>query len=319
MPSGQRSPLELYEFFAGAGGFSTGAAQAGCKVVYVCDNSASALETHKRNHPGTEHQCAELPNDDAAAKLPTDGRRYHVHCSPPCVRMSKMNAVNVQMGNKGVSGRQGAVNLIEWSLEMMLASQCTSWSLEQVGEREVVQVVERLSKKHPGRIGYAIIDFSELGVPQTRVRLIAASPRLLACLLRKRSAARRQSVRQAIPEPRGTHVRQGQTHKRLGLRTSRKHGQTMYHYRKATWSDNCRPISRPAHTVRGGHSHVWVTIEKGKVLRHDVMHANEMAALQTFPPNYKLPKRKNDACVQVGNAVPPLVAKLLLEDEARVV
>ena len=76
--------LEVYDFFAGAGGFSTGAAQAGCRAVYACDSCPLALETHRRNHPLAEHQCLELPSAEAVARLPTDGRRFHVHCSPPC-------------------------------------------------------------------------------------------------------------------------------------------------------------------------------------------------------------------------------------------
>ena len=43
------------------------------------------------------------------------------------------------------------------------------------------------------------------------------------------------------------------------------------------------------------------------------MSAQELAALQTFPADYKLPERKQEACLQVGNAVPPLLAQRLLE------
>ena len=136
--------LEIYEYFAGAGGFSTGAVQAGCRVVYVCDSCPLALETHRLNHPAVEHQCVKLPAREAVMRLPTDGRRFHVHCSPPCVKMSRINKANVAMSNRGASGQAGAVDMIEWSLEMMLASQCTSWSLEQVYEPEVLRIVERV-------------------------------------------------------------------------------------------------------------------------------------------------------------------------------
>ena len=46
------------------------------------------------------------------------------------------------------------------------------------------------------------------------------------------------------------------------------------------------------------------------------MSAQDLAALQTFPPDYLLPARKQDACLQVGNAVPPLLAQRLLESVA---
>ena len=120
--------LELYSCFAGAGGFCTGAAQAGCRVVWACDACPLALETHRRNHPSTEHQCMRLPSREAEARLPTDQRRFHVHCSPPCVKLSMMNIPNVAKGNAGARGRSDAMSLVEWSVAFMLASQCTSWA-----------------------------------------------------------------------------------------------------------------------------------------------------------------------------------------------
>ena len=310
--------LELYEYFAGAGGFCTGAVQAGCVPVYACDACPLALETHRRNHPATEHQCVELPDRSAVARLPTDGRRYHVHCSPPCTKVSVMNHTNEALGNSGAQGCEHAVDLIEWSLEMMLASQCTSWSLEQVGDHKVTEVVERVRARHPGRVAYAIIDFERLGVPQSRKRLLAAPPWLLARLLRKCSNARKRTIRDAIRAPRGTHVRYGRSmgHTRR-LRTERKPGQTKWEFSKATWADYARTLDAPAPTVRGRHAHTWVTLEGGKAVDHCVLYPSELAVLQTFPPGYKLPERKYDAYLQVGNAVPPLVARLLLQEEAR--
>ncbi len=312
-PTGQ---LEVYDFFAGAGGFSTGAAQAGCRVAYACDSCPVALETHRRNHPGTEHQCLTLPSAEAVAKLPTDGRRFHVHCSPPCVKLSRINIANVTVGNQGAKGVDQAVDMVEWCLEMMLASQCTSWSLEQVGDKPVREIVERVRQRHPGRVAYAVLKLEELGVPQTRERLIAAPPSLLARLLRKASKARIRTTRDAIAKPRGTHVRSGRSTIQVRHRLNRRLGETKWINARAGWQDWCRTIDRPAPTVRAQHTHSWVTIRDGKAVNHCRMSARDLAALQTFPPDYKLPDRKFDACLQVGNAVPPLLAQLLLQPVA---
>ncbi|MGZ0214178.1 MAG: DNA cytosine methyltransferase [Actinomycetales bacterium] len=313
-PPGDR--LELYEYFAGAGGFATGAAQAGCSVVYACDSCPRALETHRLNHPTTQHQCVELPAPEAVAKLPTDGRRFHVHCSPPCVKLSCINHANVAMSNRGARGLDRAVDMIEWSLEMMLASACTSWSLEQVAEPASLEVVERVRQRHPRRVAYAAIDMSLLGVPQKRKRLIAAPPALLARLLRKCSKARVRTVRDVIAAPRGTHVRSGRSEKGRVKRASRREGERQNDYTPAGWGDYCWSIDRPAPTVRARHAHSWVTVRDNTAVDHTVLSPIELAALQTFPKGYKLPARKFDAYMQVGNAVPPLVAKLLLEEEA---
>lgn len=306
--------LELYEYFAGAGGFSTGAVQAGCRVVYVCDSCPLALETHRRNHPASEHQCLELPSREAVMRLPTDGRRFHVHCSPPCVKFSQINAANVR--NRGSTGKTNAVNMVAWSLETMLASQCTSWSMEQVPSPEVVEIVERVRLAHPERVAWIRVDMSLLGVPQVRKRLIAGTPRLVARLERLCSAARRRTVRATLTTLRGTHLHHGRSWRTCRLRLNRKPGETKYVLTKAQWSDNCIAIDKPGPTVRARHVPTWVTVVDGKAVDHSVMYPNELAALQTFPVGYKLPERKFDAYMQVGNAVPPLVARLLLEEEA---
>ncbi len=306
-------PLEVYDFFCGAGGFSTGAAQAGCRVAYACDSCPDALATHARNHPEAEHQCLTLPSAEAVAKLPTDGRRFHVHCSPPCVKLSRINTPNVVAGNEGSRGMDQAADMVEWCLEMMLASKCTSWSLEQVGDHTVQAIVERVRKRHPTRLAFAVVQLQELGVPQSRVRLIASTPALLAALLRKACKANVRTTRDAIARPRGTHVRSGRSIVQVRKRLNRKKGETMWINARAGWEDWCTSIDKPAPTVRAKHTHAWVTLEDGKAVAHCRMSARELAALQTFPPDYKLPERKHEACLQVGNAVPPLLAQKLLE------
>ncbi|HWG67484.1 MAG TPA: DNA cytosine methyltransferase, partial [Rhodanobacteraceae bacterium] len=43
------------DLFAGAGGFSTGAVQAGCKVVWAANHWEAAVNAHAANHPNTLH------------------------------------------------------------------------------------------------------------------------------------------------------------------------------------------------------------------------------------------------------------------------
>jgi len=315
--STDNNKLEVYDFFTGAGGFSTGAEQAGCRVVYACDACPKALETHRRNHPHVRHQCVRLPDAEAVVQLPTDGRRYHVHCSPPCTKLSSINRINAFEKPSKTLQLAKATDMVEWSLQMMLSSGCTSWSLEQVASSEVIAALERARRTYPGRVAWARLDFALLGVPQHRVRIIAGTPRLVSRLQRLSLRSRQQSVRGAIPNARGNHVRHGKSHKKSWLRPNRKPGQTKYATIKASWSDNCRSIQKPSHTIRGRHAPTWVTIRNGKAIDHRVFLPHEMALLQTFPRDYRLPTRKFDAYLQVGNAIPPLVARLLLEDEVK--
>ncbi len=292
--------LEVYDFFAGAGGFSQGAVQAGCRVVCALDNDLAALQTHARNHPHTEHRCVELPLRADALPFPTDGRRFHAHFSPPCQKFSTQNAKGRRVGD-----RAGAEDLVVWSVDTALASRASSWSLEQVPSKHVIALLERAKRRHPGRIAYACLDLSELGVPQTRKRLLAGPPALIAHVLRQAARTKRRSIRDAIAKPRGTHIRNSKSWK-----GERRDARGKRVYIKAGWGDHCFPIDGLAPTIltRGIN---WIT-KPGSYDHRPRLRAFEHAALQTFPPTYKWPEQRALAQAHIGNAVPPLVAEVLM-------
>ena len=69
----------------------------------------------------------------------------------------------------------------------------------------------------------------------------------------------------------------------------------------------------PAPTVVGSHVLVWVDPAR-KPGWYKQLSPTELAALQTFPPEYTFPKSKTHAYQQIGDAVPPLVAELMLRN-----
>ena len=294
--------LEVYDFFAGAGGFSEGARQAGCAVVWVCDNDPLALKTHAVNHPRAEHRLADLPLPRTEWPFPTDGRAFHAHFSPPCQKFSQLNAANRKEGD-----RDHAKNLVTWSVETALASGATSWSLEQVKSRHIVALLEAVKRRHPGKVEWAALDFAELGVPQTRTRLIAGPPELVAALMRRRSKANVRSARSAIAKPRGTYIRNSKH-----WVSSSKDASGKITYVKAGWGDHCFSLDRPAPTVVAARGLNWITRTDAGTYLHPRLNQAEYAALQTFPPTYRWPDTEQHAQQQIGNAVPPLVATLLL-------
>ena len=299
--------LEVYDLFCGAGGFSCGATAAGCRVAFACDADDDALTAHAANHPNATHRRLTLPAD--AIPFPTDGRRFHVHGSPPCPEFSPMKT-----RGRVRDARVRAGSLVEWYMRAALASGATSWSMEQVASESVVAIVERVRAEFPKRVAFAKFDLRDLGVPQTRTRLIAGTPELIARLMRLRSRARRRGVRDVVA-PRGTHLRNSNYWDRKTLRPNRQPGDSKYIYNRATGLSHSSPISEPGPTVvttgqlywldAADHGAVWTKID-----------VPELAALQTFPPRYKFPKARRVARRLIGNAVPPLVATLLLGGEA---
>jgi DNA (cytosine-5)-methyltransferase 1 len=303
--------VEVFDLFCGAGGFSQGAVQAGHRVVFACDFDARALATHERNHPhGCEHRCGALPLDDLP--YPTDGRCFHLHGSPPC---QKFSVAHGRAGGATEAEVEGGESLVEWFLrEALERSNCTTWSMEEVDSPRIQCILEQFRRKHRKQIDWDVFDFELLGVPQTRTRILAGTPALIVRLRQLRSSARIRSVRDTIKEPRGTHVRGTTGSETLRKKTKREPGEAKFLYRAAPLDYQARRINKPAHTLCAKlRTSGWFTMTAQK-MAHDYkpFNVSEMAALQTFPDDYKWPKQVTHAARQIGNAVPPLIAQLLL-------
>lgn len=291
--------LEVYDLFCGAGGFSCGARDAGCRVVFACDADADALDTHARNHPSTKHVQITLPS---ALPLPTDGRPFHLHASPPCQKFSGINKRSRTPGDK-----LNAQYIVEWYLNLAVSCMATSWSMEQVACAETLSIVKNANKEHGDLLDYDVFHLSKLGVPQSRKRLVAGSPSVINRLRHAQHVLvnkARASVRSAIAKPRGTHVRSS-----IAWKTKKK-TKSKYVYTRASISDFCRSIDDVAPTVVASQL-MWVT-PSGTGGWCSILTPKERAALQTFPSNYKWPARMAVACRQIANAVPPLVAQLMM-------
>lgn len=299
---GKQDGLEVFDLFCGAGGFSTGAAAAGCKIAFACDSDKEAVNTHRLNHPDAAHWTCKLPRDDLP--FPTDGRKFHLHGSPPCQRFSTAS------GGKGSTEHAlgEAKGLIEWYLGTALASGASSWSMEQVSSPAVVEIVERFRRANRSQLDWAVFHFDALGVPQTRSRLLAGSPELIARLRRLQKASPRRSVRDVVRVCRGTHLRNS----KCWTKSKRTGPEAKIVYTKASPEDFCFPVEVASPTILAHRELTWVTFVNGKAKRRSSMKPREAAALQTFPRRYRLPVDRQAAQRLVGNAVPPLVARLLM-------
>jgi len=307
----QNGRLEVFDFFCGAGGFSEGARAAGCSVVYACDNNEDALETHRRNHPDAQHVCASLPIE--SIPFPTDGRRFHVHGSPPCQKLSVCNQRDATS-----DAVLKATNMVDWFVRMALASGAESWTMEEVASAELTSVLENVKKEFKGKVAYDTFKCEELGIPQMRKRLVAGTPALIAKLQRLRHRFPKRTVRDVIAKPRGTHLRGTKSCVGMRKKANPQPGEAKFTYTKAGMGDNCVSIDRPSPTLPT-HGVTWITKEQGKKAHSRIpLNKKEYAAIQTFPANYKWPPGEKIARRQIGNAVPPFLAELILRPEGEV-
>jgi len=56
--------MRVADLFAGAGGFSQGAALAGADVVFAANHWRLAVDLHSKHHPETDHACQDLRQFD---------------------------------------------------------------------------------------------------------------------------------------------------------------------------------------------------------------------------------------------------------------
>jgi DNA (cytosine-5)-methyltransferase 1 len=184
-------PLRAIDMFCGAGGTSTGLAQAaeglGRHVDLLAINHwPVAVETHAANHPGAEHLCASLEQIDPRKAVP--GRRVDLLvASPECTHHSTAR------GGKPINdqSRASAWHILHWATELRIDNilienvpEFTSWGpigangrplKSRKGETFSAFIQALVSLNY--RVEYRILNAADYGDPTTRRRLFILARR----------------------------------------------------------------------------------------------------------------------------------------------
>lgn len=276
--------IQVVDLFCGAGGFSTGATQAGAEVVLAIDHWEPALSVHESNHPGTTHIQMELGGDiEATAELILShldsGVHFHLHGSPPC------QAISVVRRGRDIDE---GMRLVNWYLDLVDYMQPASWSMEQVSA---------VARYLPSFLPHEVVNAADYGVPQTRRRVIAGEGYTLSPTHEGSWISVRDALPDSIPPTFCVLNTDG-----CGPSSSRR----------AVSVDRC--VDRPAKTIHNNQPSIRT---RGRLSEFEVLGRlglTDTATLQGFPVDYDWsPAPKTDAWVMVGNAVCPPVAKAIVE------
>lgn len=297
--------MKAIDLFAGAGGFSTGAAMAGLDVVWAANHWPVAVDCHSANHPGTLHACQDLHQADWSM-VPA----HDVLLASPCCQ-----------GHSKARGK--AANNPQHD-----ASRSTAWAVVSAAEyhRPEFVVVENVPEftvwaLYPAwqmamqALGYTlaphIVDAADHGVAQHRTRLF------IVCTKSSRPLM--------LDLPQGGHIgsssvidfnagkwsridKPGRSLATLGrVRNGRAaHGDafvTCYYGSEK----GGRSLSRPLGAI--------TTRDRWAVINGDHMRmltVDECRKAMGFPDGYKLPPQHKQAIHLLGNAVVPIVARDIL-------
>jgi DNA (cytosine-5)-methyltransferase 1 len=294
--------VKAIDLFAGAGGFSTGAAMAGIEVVWAANHWPAAVAIHSANHPGAEHACQDLHQTNWH-----DVPAHDLLLASPCCQ--------------GHSKARGKAN----GNPQHDASRSTAWAVVSAAEyhRPAFAVIENVPEftrwtLYPAwcaamqALGYCltpmIVDAADHGAPQHRERLFivaARAERPIMIDLPKRPHVPASSFIdfgagkwQPIQKP----GRAAATLARIASGRA-QHGERFISSFYGN-SNGGRSIERPVGTITTKDRHAIVDGDRMRMFS-----AQECRAAMGFPVDYILPTAHRDAVHMLGNAVCPPAAR----------
>lgn len=292
--------MKAIDLFSGAGGFSTGAAMAGCSVVWAANHWPAAVAVHASNHPGAQHVCQDLQQADWT-KVPAHDLLL---ASPAC------------QGHSRARGKDRAHHD---------AQRSTAWAVVSAAEchRPAAVLIENVPEfaawaLYPAwcaamnALGYALqpmlIDAADHGVAQHRRRLFILCTRSkhpLDLHLQQQEHIGSAAIIdfdagrwQPIDKP----GRAAATLARVHTGRAAHGARFVTAYYGSETGGRC--LRRPLGTITTRDR--WAAID-GDRMR--MLTVQECRAAMGFPDGYQLPERNKDAMHMLGNAVVPPVAR----------
>lgn len=294
--------MKAIDLFAGAGGFSTGATMAGCRVVWAANHWPAAVQVHANNHPETAHACQDLQQADWT-QVPTHDL---LMASPAC---------------QGHSRARGAER------PHHDAQRSTAWSVVSAAEyhRPQAALIENVPEfaawtLYPAwcaamhALGYAlapmVLDAADHGVAQHRRRLFIVCTRSRHPVDLKLPRRAHVGADQVITFGSGNWSqierpgRSANTLARICAGRKRFGARFVAPYYGSGSGETGRCLSRPLGTITTRDR--WAVID-GDRMR--MLTADECRTAMGFPDGYQLPETHREAVHMLGNAVCPPVAR----------
>ena len=277
--------MRVVDLFAGLGGMTCGAIEAGAEIVLAVDSDPTPLKVLGANAPQTTIIVATLGEGRDEVSLPPAAPDLHAHLSTPCTELS--------VARRGTNpGTAGGLQMIRWAVSLALGRNDHSWSIENVSTKATRTLMTELVAAHPKRVAFGVFDAADFGTPQSRLRLIAGPPKLIR-MLQGIPCARHVSVRDAF--------------EKVGKQLPADYCKNQT--RSLSGGPTMRRVETQSFTVCAGHALTWCYAD-GKTV--SVMTARDSAILMGFPLTWALPQGCRAAQRAVGNAMCVALSKAIV-------
>ncbi len=302
------SDFNFVDLFAGAGGLSLGIKQAGFNKVCDVEVLSFAHETLKRNFPEAKHYAGDIAQFDVEAY--TEGKTIHlVVGGPPCQGFSLAGKRKPDdMRNFLFSEYQRVVKVLNPNFFILENVP----GIITLKEGEFYHKIIRGFEEMGYYVSVKLLESAEYGVPQLRTRAIFIGNRM--------------SIKNPYPKP----IYRPEEYKTIDgaiadLETAPRnkaanHEWTMHSKEMIekiskvppggslydTFADAYKRqrAGEPSMTIKENHGGTHIHYKLNRCIS-----TREMARIQTFPDDFIFEGTYKQGFIQVGNAVPPLVAK----------
>lgn len=294
--------MKVLDLFAGCGGFSHGFLQAGYDITAFVEQWEPAIKTFLKNHPNAKLLGKDITKVSNEAIAEYYDKIDVIIGGPPCQGFSLCGKRNPHdKRNKLYKEFLRFVEIVYPKLVIMENVPSLLSMKDEKGEKIIDKIVTDLIKRNYF-VSYKILTASEYGVPQERKRLILIGKRMDLFPLPNN---KRRTVGEAISNvPRNGHEFFETTKETLERISKLQEGEKLS--KNFNFSRQRLFASKPSRTVTTKPMFIHPFEDR-------FLTPRELARLQSFPDDFEFYGSKTDMVKQIGNAVPPLFAKVIAE------
>ena len=350
-----RSPLTAIDLFAGVGGMSTGAVQAGVDVVFAVESDKKAATAYRRNHPDCEVLVADIRrlSSHRIKRIPRGSDGTVVFGGPPCQGFSYSNTRTRKVENEKNWLFEEFVRVVEtWQPDVFVFENVQG--ITNTAQGLFLDTILCRFDQLKYTLSHGLLNALAHGVPQDRNRffLIGSRTSTTTALPRETMSSPPLTVRDAIadlphlanganadwlpyndtsPSAYASRLRNGLTacSSHLVTRNSEDilrrylfvppggNWEDIPEAMMNNYKDRSRCHTRIYHKLQYDRPSTVIGNYRKNMLIHPLenrgLSVREAARIQSFPDSYQFFGSIGFQQQQVGNAVPPLLAKAVFE------